>query len=84
MAATARTDGSTLLVWLRLLGWRVATGRDGDFAVGVASQLHTDGGILRVGGCARTDGELALQLFESAVRALDSNRPTRQQQFAAA
>jgi hypothetical protein len=83
MAAAAQTDGSTLL-WLRLLGWQVATDRDGDFAVGIASHLQTDGSILCVGGCARTDGELALQLFESAVKALDGNRHTRQHQLAAA
>src|SRR5207248_11272868 len=84
MAAAAKTDGSTLLLWLRLLGWQVATDRDGDFTVGVASHLQADGRTLRVGGCAHSDGELALPLFESAVRALDSNRHTRQQQLAAA
>jgi hypothetical protein len=84
MAATAQTDGSILLLWLRLIGWEVASDRDGDFAVGVASHIRADGSTLRVGGCARSDGELALQLFESAVRALDSNRHTRQRQLAAA
>jgi hypothetical protein len=84
MAAAAQKEGATLLLWLRLLGWKVTTDRDGDFTVGVASRVQADGSTLRVGGCARTDGELALQLFESAVRALDSNRHTRQQQLAAA
>jgi hypothetical protein len=84
MAAAAQKEGATLLLWLRLLGWQVTTDRDGDFTVGVASHVQADGSTLRVGGCARTDGELALQLFESAVRALDSNRHTRQQQLAAA
>jgi hypothetical protein len=84
MAATAQTDGSTLLLWLRLLGWQVATDRDGDFAVGIASHLQTDGSILRVGGCARTDGELALQLFEAAARALEQLRHIDGQRLVAA
>jgi hypothetical protein len=84
MAAAAQKEGATLLLWLRLLGWQVTTGRDGNFTVGVASHLQDDGTTLRVGGCARTDGELALQLFESAVRALDGNRHTGQRQLVAA
>jgi hypothetical protein len=84
MAVPAQTDGSILLLWLGLLGWQVATDRDGDFTVGVASHLQADGSSLRVGGCARSDGELALQLFESAVRALDGDRHTRRRHVAAA
>ena len=84
MAATTKTDGSTLLLWLRLLGWQVATDRDGDFAVGVASHRQADGSTLRVGGCARTDGELALQLFEAAMRALERLRHNDGQRLAAA
>jgi hypothetical protein len=84
MAATAQTEGATLLLWLRLLGWKVTTDRDGSVAVGVASHLQADGSTLRVGGCAHSDSELTLQLFEAAVRALDRNRHTNRQQFAAA
>ena len=83
MAVPARTDGAMLLLWLRLLGWEVETGHDGRFAVGVASHLHDDGRILRVGGCAPTEGELALQLFEHALRALEHSRQRDRQPAAA-
>jgi hypothetical protein len=66
MATPERAEGEILHLWLRLLGWHVETGRDGDFAVGVATHSQADGTTLRVGGCARTEGELALQLFEQA------------------
>ena len=67
MATAARIDGEILHLWLRLLGWQVEVGRDGDFAVGVGTHCQADGGTLRVGGCARSDGDLALQLFEQAM-----------------
>jgi hypothetical protein len=69
MATPARTDGEILHLWLRLLGWQVETGRDGDYAVGVGTHFQADGGTLRVGGCAPSDCELALQLFEQAMLA---------------
>jgi hypothetical protein len=84
MAARADTDGAILHLWLRLLGWRVVTDRDGDFAVGIAFRWEADGRVLRVGGCARSDGELALQLFEEAMRALERDRHTGKERLAAA
>lgn len=83
MAAPARTDGALLLLWLRLLGWEVETAHDGRLLVGVASHLHDDGRTLRVGGCAPTEGELALQLFEHALRALEHARHRDRQPAAA-
>jgi hypothetical protein len=83
MATPAQTDGALLLLWLRLLGWEVETAHDGRLAVGIASHLHDDGRTLRVGGCAPSDGELALQLFEHALRALDHTRHREQQPTAA-
>lgn len=68
MATPARMDGEILRLWLRLLGWQVETGRDGDFSVGVGTHFQAHGSTLRIGGCARSDGELALQLFEQAMR----------------
>lgn len=68
MATPARMDGEILHLWLRLLGWQVETGRDGDYSVGVGTHFQADGSTLRVGGCALSDGELALQLFEQAMR----------------
>lgn len=67
MATPARMPGEILHLWLRLLGWQIETGRDGDYAVGVGTHLQADGSTLRVGGCARSDGDLALQLFEQAM-----------------
>lgn len=67
MAAPARTDGEILYLWLCLLGWQIETSRDGDYSVGVGTHVRADGTTLRVGGCARSDGELALQLFEQAM-----------------
>lgn len=60
--------GEMLHLWLRLLGWQIETGRDGDYTVGVGTHLQPDGSILRVGGCARGDADLALQLFEQAMQ----------------
>ena len=67
MATPARMDGQILYLWLRLLGWQVESGGDGDFIVGVGTRFEADGTTLRVGGCARNEGELALQLFEQAM-----------------
>lgn len=72
MATTPRMSGEILHLWLCLLGWQIETGRDGDYAVGVGSHVHANGTTLRVGACARSDGELALQLFEQAMRTLEA------------
>ena len=69
MATPARTNGEMLNLWLRLLGWQIETGRDGDYTVGVGTHVQADGSTLRIGGCARNSGELALQLFEQAMLA---------------
>lgn len=84
MAAPTHTDGATLRLWLRLLGWQVTTDREGNVAFGIATHLQADGSTLRVGGCARTDGELSLQLFEQAMRTLAHNHDQNQPQLAAA
>jgi hypothetical protein len=67
MATPARMNGEILNLWLRLLGWQVETDRDGEYAVGVGTHFREDGSTVRVGGCARSEGELALQLFEQAM-----------------
>lgn len=69
MATPAWMPGEMLQLWLRLLGWQVEIGRDGDYVVGVGTHLQADGSVLRIGGCARSEGELALQLFEQAMLA---------------
>jgi hypothetical protein len=71
MVMPARTNGEVLHLWLRLLGWQIETGRDGDFVVGVGTHLQADGTTLRVGGCARDHGKLVLQLFEQAMLAVE-------------
>lgn len=67
MTMPARMNGELLHLWLCLLGWQIETGRDGDYAVGVGTHVPAEGSTLRIGGCGRTDGELALQLFEQAM-----------------
>jgi hypothetical protein len=67
MATPARENGEILHLWLRLLGWQVEIGRDGDYTVGVGTHFQADGSTLRVGGCARSKGELTLHLFEQAM-----------------
>jgi len=67
---TERTEGAILHLWLRLLGWQIEMGRDGDYLVGVGRHLQADGSTVRIGGCASSEGELALQLFEQAMRRL--------------
>ena len=67
MATPPRMSGEILQLWLRLLGWEIETDQDGDYIVGVGTHLQDDGTALRVGGCARSGGELALQLFEQAM-----------------
>lgn len=78
MAATLQREGTTLGLWLSLLGWQIRTEQDGEFVVGVAAHIQADGTTLRVGGCARSDSELILHLFEAAMRALDRDRNTTQ------
>lgn len=67
-AMATRMSGEILHLWLRLLGWQVETDHDGDYIVGVGTHVRADGSTVRVGGCARSDSELALQLFEQAMR----------------
>jgi hypothetical protein len=67
MATPTQRNGEILHLWLRLLGWQIETDRDGGYSVGVGTRFQADGSALRVSGCARSDGELALQLFEQAM-----------------
>lgn len=84
MATPARMNGEILELWLRLLGWEIETGRDGDYAVGLATHFQADGSTLRIGGCGRNDGELALQLFEQAMQTYERTYGMAQQQLTAA
>lgn len=84
MATPARTDGEILHLWLRLLGWHVETDRDGDCIVGVGTHFQADGKTLRVAGCARSEGELALQLFAQAMLAVARGSHQAERQLTAA
>jgi len=84
MAIPEQPKGEILCLWLRLLGWQIQTERDGDFTVGLGTHVRADGSILRVGGCARSDGELALQLFEQAILTFARVYHKAQQQLTAA
>jgi hypothetical protein len=81
---TERTDGAILHLWLRLLGWQIEIGRDGDQLVGIGRHLLADGSAVRIGGCASSEGELALQLFEQAMGRLSCSRLSADHRFAAA
>ena len=83
MAMPAPMNGEILHLWLRLLGWQIEIGRDGDYIVGVGTHVQADGSTLRVGGCARSDGELALRLFEQAMLALERDDKAKQRLRAA-
>jgi hypothetical protein len=65
---TEPTDGTILRLWLHLLGWKIETAKEGDYLVGVGTHIHGDGRVVRVGGCASSEGELVFQLFEQAMR----------------
>lgn len=84
MATPARMNGEILHLWLRLLGWQVETGYDGEYSVGVGTHLQADGSTLRVGGCAGNEGELALQLFEQAMLTLERVYDKAHEQLTAA
>ena len=84
MATQARTDGEILHLWLRLLGWQVDTDRDGDYTVGVRTHFQADGNILRIVGCARSEGELALQLFGQAMLTIARGPDQAKRQLTAA
>ena len=84
MATTARMPGEMLQLWLRLLGWQLEIGRDGDYFVGVGTHVQADGSILRIGGCASSGGELSLQLFDQAMSASARSRPEPLAQLTAA
>ena len=76
--------GEILDLWLRLLGWQIETGREGDYIVGVGTHAQADGSTLRIGGCARRDGDLALQLFEQAMQTYERVYEEALDQLAAA
>ena len=63
---------STLLMWLNLLGWQVEVRRAGDKLMGVARHCAADGSTVRVAGTAPTQDELALRLFEAAMKMVES------------
>ena len=84
MTETERSEGAILHLWLRLLGWQIETGRDGDYLVGIGRHLQADGGAVRIGGCASSEGELALQLFEQAMRRLSCSPLNADHHLAAA
>ena len=63
---------SILLVWLNLLGWQVKVENDGGTLVGVARHYAADGSTYRVGGSAATREELAFQLFEAAMKVVET------------
>jgi hypothetical protein len=62
-----------LVCWLRLLGWRVETGRDGDTFVAVACR-HDDDRDLVAAALTATEAELPLAIFSAAFARLEQER----------
>jgi hypothetical protein len=71
MQTTPENQKSILLVWLNLLGWQVDVQHDSGNLVGVARHCAADGSTFRVGASAPTRDELALQLFEAALKIVE-------------
>jgi hypothetical protein len=69
---SGKNEQSILLVWLNLLGWQVELEHDGDNVVGVARHFAADGSSFRVAACAPTRDQLAFQLFEAALKIVES------------
>jgi hypothetical protein len=69
---SSQNGKSTLLLWLNLLGWQVETKHVGNKLVGVARHCAADGSSFRVAGSAPTRDELALRLFEAAMKIVES------------
>src|SRR4051794_19889179 len=70
----SKDETPILFSWLNLLGWQIAVERDGDQFVGVARHCTAEGEALRVGGCARRPDELAFQLFDAALKMVETRR----------
>ena len=75
----SQDETPTLFLWLNLIGWQVAVEPDGEQFVGLARHCTPTGESYRVGACARTQDELAFQLFEAAMKIVeaDGRRPKR-------
>ena len=75
---TSSRDGqSILLMWLNLLGWQVELRQAGRRVAGVARHCAADGASFRVAGSGATRDEVALRLFEAAMKLLESRGERR-------
>jgi hypothetical protein len=72
MVTSGKNERSILLVWLNLLGWQVEVKQDGDNLVGVARHFAADGSTYRIGASGPTHQELTFQLFEAAMKIVES------------
>src|SRR5215211_1722585 len=72
MLSSSQNGRSTLLLWLNVPGWQVEVERDGEILAGVARHCTPDGSTFRVGASARTRDELALRLFEGAMKIVEA------------
>jgi hypothetical protein len=68
-----------LFLWLNVIGWQVAVEPDGEQFVGLARHCTPAGESFRIGACARTKDELAYQLFDAAMKIVETRgrRPKR-------
>jgi hypothetical protein len=72
---TVERDGTILLGWLRLLGWKVEIDREDGQWVGLARRVGSAGGDLRIAATAESHGALVWQLFSGALTGLERDRP---------
>jgi hypothetical protein len=73
---TAETDGSLLLNWLRVLGWTVEVDGEGSRWAGLATNVDSSGGEVRIDGFAASRGALAWELFSGVIRELENRDRT--------
>jgi hypothetical protein len=68
-----RRDGTSLLGWLELLGWRVEIEREGSRWAGVARLADSSAGERRVRGYAASHREVVSELYRGALHSLSSS-----------
>jgi hypothetical protein len=72
MVTGSENEKSILLLWLNLLGWQVHVEQAGPHLVGVARHCSAEGSSFRVDATAPTQEELALKLFEAALKIVET------------
>ena len=72
MVTSSENEKPILLMWLNLLGWQVHVEHTGSNLVGIARHCSAEGSSFRVDATAPTQQELALKLFEAALKIVEA------------